>query len=308
MVRIYYNNARARTLQLLDKEREGSFIWVETPTEHELEHLAERFNLELDLLRDAIDPNESPRVEREGGKTYIFTRYCLVNNGKIATAPFLIIYAEKWLIAITNQPFGGISLFTDQKIEFLTTQKAKLLLQLLTQVNLTYTRQINIVSKQIWRIRSQLSKQQISNRHFIEFIDIEETLNDFVSSLVPMNGMFRALLSSTSIRFYEDDRDLIEDLTLGTNELIELAKSRLKTITNIREAYSTIMANNLNRVIKLMTALTILITIPNIVTGAFGMNVAVPIAHWPWAFWSIMGLMAAFIGLVAWLFKRNHWF
>ena len=111
------------------------------------------------------------------------------------------------------------------------------------------------------------------------------------------------------MRLYEEDEDLIEDLTLGINELIELTKSRLTTIKNVRDAYSTITANNLNRVIKMLTSLTIIITIPTIVSSIYGMNVAVAVHAQP------VRLLAghrlhhgtAMVG-AGWVFKRNKWF
>jgi magnesium transporter len=305
---IYYNNLRSKGLRQLPEARAGAWIQVESPTSQELVELAEAFNLEPGLLLDAIDPDESPRVENEDGITYIYTRFCFQSGSRIMTAPFLIVYCPTFLITVSPQPFERLARFTDEKSGFYTTQKTKLLLQVFEQIELSYSVQLNRISKQIWRVRSKLNKEQISNRDFIAFIDIEETLNDFLSALVPTGAIARKLLSGRYFRLYEEDEELIEDLSLGIGELIELTKSRLKTIVNIREAYSTIMANNLNRVFKLLTSITILMTVPTIVASLYGMNVRLPMEDSAWAFWFVAAFILVVITLLTWLFRKNRWF
>ena len=105
----------------------------------------------------------------------------------------------------------------------------------------------------------------------------------------------------------KNDEDLIEDLQLSASELIELTKSRLKTIQNIREAYNTIATNNLNSVFKRLTSIAIFMAIPTIVGGLYGMNVDLPLATNPNAFWYI--LVFTFTVMLAFVlfFKRKKW-
>jgi magnesium transporter len=308
MTTVYYNNLRSRPLQQLPKARAGAWIHCESPTTQELAEIAELYGLEPSLLLDAIDPDESPRVEVEDGVTYIFTRFCYKSSDRIVTAPFLIVYSPNHLLTVTPQRFARLQRFTEQKVEFYTTQKIKFLLQLLAEIELSYTVQLNQISKHIWNIRSKLNKEQINNRDFIGFIDIEETLNDFLSALVPTNAITRKLLSGRYFKLYEEDEELIEDLSLGLGELIDLTKSRLKTIVNIREAYSTIMANNLNRIFKFLTSITILMTVPTIISSIYGMNVRLPMAESAAAFWLILALIAAVVLALVMLFRQKRWF
>jgi magnesium transporter len=137
---------------------------------------------------------------------------------------------------------------------------------------------------------------------------MEEDLNDFLSTLEPVSTQLSYILTGKFIKLFEDDKDLMEDVLLGNKELISLAESQLKTIRNIREAYSTITANNLNKVFKLMTSITILMGIFTLITGIYSMNIALPEAHNQNAFWIILGITGFFIGFVAYLFKKNRWF
>jgi magnesium transporter len=195
-----------------------------------------------------------------------------------------------------------------QKENVITSKRAQLLLQILNEINNGYKNRINNVAKRMWAIRSKLNKAHIDNRDFITFIDIEEDLNDFLLALQPMNTQLNHLLTGKFMRLYEDDKDLIEDLELGSHELISLATSQLKTIRNIRDAYSTIATNNLNKVFRLMTVITILVGFSTLMTGIYGMNVELPLAHTPHAFWAVLCIIAVLISGIAYFFKRQRWF
>lgn len=307
MITIYHNNARSKDLKILEKPKEGVWVHVEDPTDDEISKLTEMFKLDDSLLQDALDPYESPRIEIEDSIIYVFTRYCETTNSQLSTIPMLFIYGGSFLITLTTEQFKQLPNFTDQKIEFLTTQKTKLLLSFLSEINMTYRRQLNRLSRTILGVRSQLNKASINNQDFVEMIDIEEDLNEILSSLIPQNVVMRSIMSGKFMKLYEEDKDLVEDISLGIIETIELTQSRLKNIRNIRDAYSTIMANNLNRVIKLMTTITIMISIPTVVSSLYGMNVALPEANEPWIFWAIVGFVTTMLVTILVLFKRAKW-
>jgi magnesium transporter len=307
MIRIFHSSAKQTNLQKMSKIREGCWVHVESPTTEELEKLTEDYKLDFGLLSDGIDPNESPRIERWGGITYVYTRYCLPESERLTTAPLLIIYAEEVTLTVSGRQFSDFDHFIKEH-KPLTSKRAQFVLQLLTEINNGYKFRINNVSKRIWQIRAQLNKAHIDNKDFITFIDIEEDLNDFLLALEPMNSVLNSILAGKFIRLYEDDKDLIEDLELGSEELINLASSRLKTIQNVREAYNTLTANNLNKVFKLMTSITILMGIFTLITGIYSMNISLPAAHNPQAFWIILGITGGLIAWVAYLFKRKGWF
>ncbi len=308
MVAIYYNNARSRELKQIDEPRDGCWVHVEGADQSEIAELAAKLELDESLLSDALDPYESPRIEREDGVVYVYTRFCDTSPSSINTVPMLLVYGSSFLLTLTPEQFPNLRNFTEQRIEFLTTQKTKLLLMLLLEFNTSYRRQLNRLSRTILRVRSQLNKASINNKDFVDMIDIEEDLNEILAALVPQNVVMRSLLSGKFIKLFEEDKDLVEDISLGISETVELTNSRLKNIRGIREAYSTSTANNLNRVFKLMTSITILMGIFTLITGIYSMNIKLPAAQNPQAFWIILGAITILVGWAAWLFKRNKWF
>jgi magnesium transporter len=148
----------------------------------------------------------------------------------------------------------------------------------------------------------------VNNHDFIAFVVIEDALNYFLSELLPTNILLNGLLAGRyKLTFFEEDKDLIEDLIQTTNQLNETSRSSLKTIVNIREAYSNIMTNNLNRQIKLLTSLTVVLTLPTIVFSLYGMNIPIPDQTNPHAFSYVAGgtLVACVIAL--YVLYRKRW-
>jgi magnesium transporter len=94
---------------------------------------------------------------------------------------------------------------------------------------------------------------------------------------------------------------------IDNTQLVDSARSVLKTIQNVRSAAEAILTNTLNNRIKTLTVLTILLTIPTIISSLYGMNVSLPGMQEPWAFTAVIGSIVVSVGLVLWLFKKNQW-
>jgi magnesium transporter len=180
-------------------------------------------------------------------------------------------------------------------------------MSIMEEINHSYKLQLNRVSKQILRIRAQLRQSQISNREFVGIIELEEDLNEFLAALVPQASLLGNFTSTKYMRLQEEDREMIEDLVLEARELIELTKSRLRTLTNIRQAYDAIATNNLNKTFKRLTSIAIFMAVPTIIGGFWGMNVRVPFYGTAFGFWFAVLLSGAVITAFVWFFNRKRW-
>lgn len=305
MVSIYYRNIKDPSPNMIDEFRIGSWISVQSPTEDEIKHLVATYALDEGLLRDALDFYEVPRVEIDGSVTYIFARYPYSEEDRIFTAPFLIAIGENFFLTVSSQPFPIEEKFLSGEIDFFTTQKTKLFLQFFFQITASYNALLNNINR---RVRAAgIKLERIENRDIIQFVAFENILNDFISALVPTSTMLQNLLSGKFLRLYKNDQDLIEDLFLNNGQLVEMCNTNIKTIGNIRETYSSIMTNNLNRVIRRLTALTVIFMVPNIISGYFGMNVALPYAESVFAFSGILAFTLATLIILITIFYKNRW-
>lgn len=308
MITIYHSSARARVLSVIDEPKAGSWCHVVQPTTKELDQVAEMFSLERDILNDAIDTYEAPRVEVDNGATYVFARYCRPEDVDIPTEPILIIYTNTEIVTIMRSNDNVLEQITNGVVPILTTQKTKTFLHILEQINRSYRLQLNTVAKQILQFRSQLRQREVTSVEILRFIELEEDLNEYLSALQPQGLVLKALESGKYMRLYEDDRDLVEDIMLNTSELSELTKSRLRSIINIRQAYDAIATNNLNATFRRLTSIAIFLTIPTIFGGLFGMNVLLPLQDYKYAFVIVIGLIVGSTYLLFRYFRKRNWF
>lgn len=303
---IYYRSIRQPSLEVIKELKRGSWLHVVNPTRLDIEAMAKKYEFDPDLLDDGIDLYESPRLEHDNGVTYIYVRYCWPESMETSTQPLLIAVTPEFLVTVSRRSPEPIeNLVGSDRV--ITTQKIKLLLQILAQVNQGYRSHLNQITKQVFSSRSRLQRRIVSDADIIKFIDVEEDLNEFMAALQPYGILLKALASGKYFKVHEEDVDLIEDIELSTNELIELSKSRLKTIQNMRDAYSTIAANNLNRIFKRLTSIAIFMAIPTVLSGLFGMNVHLPFESHPQAFWIVTGLIAAVVIGFIFYFRTRRW-
>jgi magnesium transporter len=306
MMKIYQKTIRDKRFKKLKNFRVGSWVIVENASEADLLEAAAKLGLKESLLRDAIDFNEVPRLEVENdGSTYLFTQVPYGEGINAYTSPMLIAITNNCLATVSQRdlPFK-IGEF-NKKFNFTTTQKVKLLLQILTEINSAYNSSITNINRKVRSLGVHLEK--VTNRDIAQFVSYETVLNDFLSNLIPMNSALEKLLSGKVLKLYEEDKELMEDLVLASGQLIGSVKVNLKTIVNIREAYTTIVTNNLNRVIKLLTSLTIILTIPTMIASFYGMNVSLPGASSPDAFFWILAGTGLILIVLLILFIKNRW-
>ncbi|HEX6462180.1 MAG TPA: magnesium transporter CorA family protein [Candidatus Saccharimonadales bacterium] len=277
MIRYFYKNLRSIKLTQPKEYQPGAWVCVEEPTEQEIEWLVQKFNLDPGHMEDVLDAEEMPRLEREGDISYIFVRYAFTTEDvEVTTSPLLFVVGPNLLITITPHRLPRLQRFLGGKVDFATTQRTKLVLQIMSQIADQYENFINNVSRQIKMMRMQLRQHEINNDDFVNFVMIEDELNEFLSALLPTTAILRRLLLGRHIPLFEEDQDIVEDLLLNNEQSIESCKSNIKTVASIRNAYSTIANNNLNRAIKWLTAATVAIALPNVFFGMYGMNIDLP--------------------------------
>ncbi len=286
--------------------RPGTWILVENPKASEIKNLAEKFSVNEDLLKDAMDVHEVPRIEKdEKGVTYVFVRTPVFENGNILTNPMLVAVGSDFIMTVSRKKVPFLEKFIKGKIDFFTTQRAKLFFQIFLEINLQYGEILNNIRRDMLKV--SINVRNVNNEDVVQFVIFENAINEFLSALVPLNTVLETLLSGKFFTLYEKDRDLIEDLYLSNRQLIELSKANLKTIVNIRDAYSTILTNNLNRVIKFLTSLTIIFTIPTIVASFYGMNVNLPLQENPFSFWIVLAITGLISLFLLAIFKKRDW-
>lgn len=307
MIKYYYKSLRSEAVRELTEPKPGTWVHAEAPTAAEIELLVKRFRLEPGYLEDALDEDEVPRLERESEQSYMFVRYAYKNDeGDMDTAPLLIVFGPEYVVTVAAFSFPAVDALVKGRTVFATTQRAKLILLILSYISDQYDTSLSHTSRRIKTIRSRLRGQGITNQDLIDFVTIEDELNEFLASLLPTNATLRRLLAGRQLPMFEEDQDIVEDLLLNNEQSIEAIRSNLRSISNIRDAYSAISSNNLNQTITLLTLATILVALPNVFFGMYGMNVPIPGQRSDWAFPAIVGFNLVLIPLILYIARKKR--
>ncbi len=307
MIKYFFKSLRSEAVTELAEPKPGTWVHTEMPTEAEIELLVKRFKLDPGYLEDALDEDEVPRLEREAEQGYIFVRYAYKTaDGDMDTAPLLIMFDAEVVVTVSLFHLPVVEALLKGKTTFATTQRTKLILLILSYISEQYDASISQTSRKIKGIRSRLRNQGITNQDFIDFATIEDELSEFMSSLQPTNATLRRLLAGRQLTLFEADQDIVEDLLLNNDQSIEAIRANLRSIANIREAYSAISSNNLNRTLTILTVATIVISLPSFALGIYSMNIPLPFQDAHWMFGVIMAInVILMVGVVYFARKKN---
>lgn len=300
----YWKRDNGSPAERVETFQPDTWVYATEPTDGELDELASTHHLERDLLQDAIDPNEVPRVQQEGEVTYFFLRAPSGRGDQTVTIPLLIALAPSFLVTVSPKPFSWLERFRDGATAFNTAWRSQLVWRIILELNARYQSAITDVAR---NVRGYVSgNQPISNQDILRLVAYEGVLNDVLAALQPMGAMLANVMAGRHIKTYEQDKDLMEDIVLGNGQVLESARAQLRTTANMREAFSVIATNNLNRVIKFLTLVTVVLTVPMVVSGLYGMNVRLPGGGHPLAFgYVVIATLVINLGLLGILRARK---
>jgi len=150
-----------------------------------------------------------------------------------------------------------------------------------------YQRRVSTINRQMRAATSDV--QLLRSKDISTLTEYERKLNDYLDALMPTNTAISKLLGGKMLRLSDDDRDMVEDLSIDLAQVIARCKSLLRTITNLRDSYRAVMDTRLNETIRLLTVITLALTIPTMLAGLLGMNVRLPVDETsPVIFWGII--------------------
>ncbi|HSW92072.1 MAG TPA: magnesium transporter CorA family protein [Candidatus Saccharimonadales bacterium] len=275
-------------IKQLETLQPGSWIRCEKPNEAELAVLVE-LGLDADILSDALDPHEVPRVEQESEWTYFITRLPDTDDDfNDFTTPILFALGKEHIVTVSRDSLGRLWQPFIDKTETSTTQKTKFFMLMVDAIVRQYQTRVASINRQMRAATSDVTN--LRPRDIGIFVEYERKLNDYLDALLPTNTALEKLLGGKLIRLYEDDRDLVEDLSIDLEQLSSRCKSLLRTITNVRDSYRAVMDTRLNETIRILTVITLGLTIPTMMAGLYGMNVNLPGQNNPNMFWIVVGI------------------
>jgi magnesium transporter len=305
MLQYYFKTVRDEEFQLIPQIKEGCWIHIEEATPDDLATLAHHLGLEQIDLQDCLDKYEVPRIERIQSTVLIFTRHPTEYETGLYTSTLAIILAPHYIATVAPHQCHLVQNFLVQKNKHSTLQKSKLLISLLLKITQDFTAHIRRVRHSV--LRQEKEMITVDSDDITALTKNEEVLNQYQSTLIPLRNVLEAITSGRYTNLYEKDQELLEDLLNAVKQSEDLCSISLKSIRSLRDSYQIIFTNNLHKTIKLLTALTILFSIPTMIASLYGMNVTLPFSSHPFAFFYLVGAIGGMIILAVLYFQRKRW-
>ena len=280
------------TLKTLEK---GAWINIVDPTPYELKVVSNLTEVEPDFLRSALDDEERSHTDVEDNCIMILTNVPVMrSNASYDTLPLAIIITTEYIITVCLEETPVISEFNEATARtFRTFKKTRFLFQILYKSATFYLRYLRQISKLSDEIELKL-RHSMKNQEILRLLELQKGLTYFNAALRSNGAVLDKLLrlrSNVSLRsilkMYEEDEDLLEDVIIENKQAKEMVEMYSKIMARLADTFSSIISNNLNLVMKFLAAMTIILAIPTVVSSFFGMNVAVPLADNPHAFFLV---------------------
>ena len=289
MVRIFKTVDGA--LQQMEEPSDGCWIALTDPTATEIFEIAQKYGIEVDDLRAPLDEEERSRIEADDNYTLILVDIPALEerNDKdwYVTIPMGIIVVDKVIITVCLEDTPVLGSFMDGRVRnFYTHMKTRFILQMLYKNANMYLHYLRIIDKKSEQIEALLHSSQ-KNKELIELLELEKCLVYFTTSLRSNELVLEKLMKTDSIKHYPEDEDLLEDVIIENKQAIEMAGIYSNILSDMTEAFASIISNNLNIVMKFLATVTIVLSIPTIIFSAYGMNLksqGMPFADHPQGF------------------------
>ncbi|MBS1588467.1 MAG: magnesium transporter CorA family protein [Bacteroidetes bacterium] len=310
----YYKNINRQTLEI-DKPEGANWINVTPPfQENEIENLSQHLNIPRDFLTDTLDIEERARYEMDEGVKLIVLKTPIENNSVnesdayYVTIPISIIITERHQVVTVNS-FENVAIhrFLNSFAKQHPERPNMMVLKIFERVVFDFMQ----VLKEINNRRNILEQKLYDsnrNEELLYLMRIQKSLVYFVTALRSNELLLMKMERTNFLNCDEDEREFLSDMIVEYSQALEMAEKYSTILVSTLDAFASIINNNMNLVMKRLTSITILISLPTLIASFFGMNVQVPFEQRPEGFYLaiILSIVTAVIMVV--YFNKKRWF
>lgn len=311
MIKIYNTDLQTDKLEEVQEIKKGVWINLVNPSESEIKRVCTELNIEEDFIRYPLDYEEQARIDIEDNMILFVIDVPIIEDIKddrtYTTMPLgVIIVGDDYFITVALRKNKIIEAFEKNRIKsFYTYKKTRFLLQILYLNSACYLDSLKKINKE-QEATVFLLQQSMKNRDLISLLNLQNSLIYITTSLKSNEIVMEKTLRGKILKMYEEDEDILEDAIIENRQAIEMSKTYSDILTSTMDAYSSIISNNLNGVMKFLTSLTILISVPTLIASIWGMNVNLPFSGNAYGFVILMGIsiMVAVVAFI-WLKRKD---
>ena len=276
----------------------GSWVNLVNPDPDELSLINILTEIPTDVLKTALDMEERSHVELEDNYIFVVINIPAIRgNDMYDTVPLGVFLTPDFFITVCLEESEVLYQFISNQLStFYTYKKTRFLFQILYRTATLFLRYLQQINRRTDDIEVQL-RHTTKNKDFFQLLELQKSMTYFTSALrtngTVMERLLRLRGHSTYrhlLKMYEEDEDLLEDVIIENKQAIEMVEMYSNILMNMMNAFTSIISNNLNMVMKMLAALTITLAVPTIIFSLWGTNVALPFQDDPNGFYEVVGI------------------
>jgi len=310
MIRIVKKGKTDETLINLEDIKQGSWVDMTNPKEKEIKDFIQKTGILREYITTGLDEDERPRFDVDKDTLVIFRVPCEAKTDSglsIKTMPIGIIINDKHITTVHLSKTEVLNDFFENKIKnFHTTKKTRFLIQIMSRANFYFSKYLDKVESEINKIEGKLMKS-LKNEEVIRLFKLQKALVYFSTAIMANGNVLENIFKGKVVKLYKEDEDMLTDIITENKQCLEMTTIFNNILSNTLDAYASVVSNNLNVVMKLLTSLTIILSIPTIVTSFYGMNIALPFQKSPMAFMLTLLISLFLSTIIAIIFMKKKW-
>lgn len=258
----------------------GGWVHLVSPSKEELEEVTRATGVLPEFLQAALDEEETPRIDKEDDQTLILVDIPVVEPEGTSfvynTFPLGIVITENHIVTVCLEETTIIEDFFKGRVRgFDCGKKTRFVYQLLYKISSRFLQYLRQIDKAKTQVENALQKS-LKNRELIQMLKLEKSLVFFSTSLKANEMVMEKMLKTNVLKRYPDDEELLEDVIIENKQAIEMCTIYRDILSGTMDAFASVISNNLNIVMKFLTSVTIILSIPTLFFSMWGMNVDVP--------------------------------
>ena len=291
-------------------------VWVNLVPpfkDEEFIELSEDLEIPIEFLRDSLDIDERPRYETEDNVKFVVIKTPTENNSFndsdafYITIPICIILTHTQIVTVNSFDNGAIKKFLNSFQKRHPDKKNLMILNVFEKVVQNFLEVLKEINHRRNHYESSLYSSN-SNEDLLNLMRIQKSLVYFVTALRSNEMLLMKLERTNFLGLNEEEREVLQDLVVDTSQALEMANIYTNILSSTMDAFASIISNNLNSVMKRLTSITIILSLPILVTSIYGMNVAIPFQFSNHAFYIPVAISIVVSLLISWYFMKKKWF
>lgn len=305
------NNQFVKTKKDAIIENQPLWVDVRNVTRDETTELQSEYEIDNDHILDILDPDELSRLE--DGEGYILTIVRVPIYDSAAETPYFtvpvgIIIKGNIIITICWTDSEVLKDFGTNRIKNVRlTDFPSFIVQIMNRANLNFLRYLKEINRRSTGIQTEM-RLEIENKEIMQLLGLEKSLVYFTTSLKSNALLLEKMVTTRLIKFDEEDIDFVEGVRIDNKQAIEMADTYSNILFGVMDAYSSVISNNLNVVMKKLAIINLVMMAPTFITSFFGMNFKLPFetlpGYWPVIFATLLCLISVFV--CSWMLNFNR--